>query len=135
MSCRSNSKRAYARMIASVFQLTANSLVWLAKKTGRTYNEINVLIYYGLIPLSYCVLLDLLWGVHYLKLVFLSFCVGIVIGTPDFKSFSDRLFKRSVQFLNYFNRFGSNYELSSVLICLLIPLLLYMLLIRAVWIN
>ena len=135
MSCRSNSKRAYAGMIASVFQLTANSLFWLARKTGRTYNEINVLIYYGLIPLSYCVLLDLLWGVHYLKLAFLSFCVGIVIGTPDFKSFSDRLFKRSVQFLNYFNRFGSNYELSSVLICLLLPLTIYAILIRMVWIN
>lgn len=135
MSCRSNSKRGYAGIIASVFQLTANSLVWLARKTGRTYNEINVLIYYGLIPLSYCVLLDLLWGVHYLKLVFLSFCVGIVIGTPDFKSFSDRLFKRSVQFLNYFNRFGSNYELSSVLICLLLPLTIYAILIRMVWIN
>ena len=40
------------------FQIVANFLLWIARKTNLTYNEVNIIAYYGLIPLSWCVMLD-----------------------------------------------------------------------------
>ena len=39
-------------MIQRVFALVANSLLTIGKMTGLTYNEVNILVYYLLIPLS-----------------------------------------------------------------------------------
>jgi len=112
-------------MISKLFHFVAQLLVKLASLTGRTYNEINIIVYYVIIPFSYLLLIDAILNVHYLSIAFLIFCLGFFVGCPNFKSFSDDLFMKSVRFLNYFNRFGSNYIASSVWICVVFPIALY----------
>ena len=88
----------------------------------------NILVYFFLGPFSWIVLLELLFDFHYLKIGFLLFCIGFSFYCKDFEHFSVSLYKRSVRFLNYFNRFGNNYVASSVWICMAIPLLIHALL-------
>ena len=115
-------------MIKLIFNWVALGLFKIAQKTGRTYNEINIIVYYILIPLSWCALLDLYFQIYYLSLAFSLFSVGIILKTKNFRTASDYWFKKSVDFLNYFNRFGSNYFASSVWICVALPICIYLVL-------
>lgn len=113
-------------MVNSIFNIVANSLVWTGKKTGLTYNEVNILVYYLLIPLTWTVMLDCLLRLPLTTALLLCIWTGIFIATRHtFRSWCDRAFMRSVDFLNWFNRFGNNYYLSSVIICVLVPIAIY----------
>lgn len=111
-----------------IFSLVENSLEYTGRLTGRTYNEINIILYYFIIPFSWLAMLDMVFEFHYLKIAAFVFCLGFYFGCKDFKSFSDRLFYRSVEFLLYFNRFGGNYFSWSVWICVAVPIVIYVLL-------
>ena len=51
---------------------------------------------------------------------------GICIGTwGRFTAWCDWAFMRSVDFLNYFNRWGGNYVLNSVVVCVAVPVLIH----------
>ena len=115
-------------MINCIFRVVANVLFYIAKKTKLTYNEINIIVYYFFIPLSWLVLLDIIFRFHFLKIVFVIYCLGFRVGCRNFKTYSDWLFDRSVKFLIFFNKYGSNYIKSSVLICVLLPLVIYVIL-------
>lgn len=113
-------------MVNSIFNIVANSLVWVGKKTGLTYNEVNILVYYLLIPLTWTVMLDCRLHMPLTTALLICIWTGIFIATRHrFRSWCDRAFMRSVDFLNWFNRFGSNYFLSSVIICVLVPVAIY----------
>ena len=97
-----------------------------AQRLGITYNEINILVYYLLIPLTWTFMVDLLLGAPITTAALLLVWVGIKIGTVGrFTEWCDWAFMRSVDFLNYFNRWGGNYHLNSVVICVAIPMLIY----------
>jgi hypothetical protein len=108
-----------------IFRIVANLLWRMGRITGFTYNEINIIVYYFLIPFSWLFLLDSIFHFHYLKIGFIFYCLGFRMGCRDFRSYSDRLFDQSAAFLNYFNKFGSNYVASSVWICVAIPVVIY----------
>ena len=114
--------------MASIFNIVANILFCIAKKTKLTYNEINIIVYYFIIPFTWVVLLDYIFKFHYLKVCFIIFTLAFFLFCKNFRTFSDRLFEKSVSFLNYFNRFGSNYVASSVWICVAIPVLIFVVL-------
>ncbi len=98
-----------------------------AMKLGITYNEINILVYYLVIPLTWTIMVDLLIGMPLTTMALLCVWAGIRIGTwGRFTEWCDWAFMRSVDFLNYFNRWGGNYHLNSVVICVAIPILIYM---------
>lgn len=115
-------------MMNSIFKIVANLLSAIGRITGLTYNEINIIVYYFLIPLSWLILLDIIFGFHFLKIAFIIYCLGFIVGCRNFKTYSDWLFDKSATFLNYFNKYGSNYIKSSVLICVLLPLVIYIIL-------
>ncbi|SDZ29697.1 hypothetical protein SAMN05444412_109154 [Rhodonellum ikkaensis] len=108
-----------------IFKIIAKLLSFIADKTKLTYNEINIIVYYLLIPFSWLCLLDIIFNFHHLKIAFVIFTIGFFVGCRDFKTYSDWLFAKSVSFLNYFNRYGSNYFASSVWICVSLPILVY----------
>ena len=120
-------------MIRQIFNRTAGLLLMISRRTGRTYNEINIIAYYFLIPFSWCVLLDLILDFHYFKVLSAGICIGFYVACRDFRTFSDSLFEKSVGFLNWFNRWGSNYIATSVWICVVVPLLVYALLLSLVF--
>lgn len=108
-----------------VFKIVAESLALIGEKTGFTYNEINIIVYYFCIPFSWLALLDVIFHFHCFKVAFAIYSLGFIVGCRNFKSHSDWLFDRSVSFLNYFNRYGSNYIASSVWICVAVPIAIY----------
>ena len=108
-----------------IFKTVAKILLLIGKKTGMTYNEVNIIVYYFAIPFSWLSLLDIIFDFHYLKIAFIIFTLGFMMGCRNFKNYSDWLFDQSVSFLNYFNKYGSNYVKSSVWICVSLPLVIY----------
>jgi hypothetical protein len=116
-------------MVERIFQWEVIQLLKLASMFKLSYHEINIILYFFVVPFSWFVMLDALFHLHYLKLSFAFFCIGFFTGCSDFKPFATSLYRKSVYFLLYFNRFGSNYIASSVLICLVIPICIYALLI------
>jgi hypothetical protein len=112
-----------------IFKIVERALRQIGRKTGLTYNEINIIVYYFLIPFSWLTLLDIILHGHYLKIAFVLFTLGFMAGCRNFRKYSDWLFDKSVSFLNYFNKYGSNYVASSVWICVSLPLVIYAILI------
>lgn len=113
-------------MIQTIFRITANSLMKIARLMKLTYNEINIIVYYFIIPLSWTILIDICLGSLITTPIFLAFCCAFFFKVrKKFHYWCDWAYYKSVDFLNYFNRFGINYVLSSVIICVLVPLLIY----------
>ena len=112
-------------LIQKIFNWVVRWLKALAKILKLSYIEINIILFFFVVPFSWLVLLDALCHFYYLSMAFLIFCVGFFVGCRDFLAFSTNLYRCSVNFLNYFNRFGSNYVASSVWICLVLPLTIY----------
>lgn len=115
-------------MIKKIFKLVADFLLKIAEQTGLTYYEINILVYYFFIPFTWFIMLDIIFNWHYLTVGFIVFSIGFFVGCRDFKKYSYWAFYKSVDFLNYFNKFGSNYYASSVWICVSIPIVIYVIL-------
>ena len=114
----------------TIFNIVANSFLWIGRKTGLTYNEVNILVYYLIIPLSWTILFDCWLRLPLTTASLLLVWLGIFIGARHyFRQWCDRAFKDSVDFLNWFNRFGGNYTLNSVIICVILPIVIYVALI------
>ena len=113
-------------MIQTVFNITATLLFNIARCTGLTYNEINIIVYYLIIPLSWTVLIDIWLTLPITTpLLLIAWIIVYMRVRHRFSEWSDFMFKKSVDFLNYFNRIGSNYILSSVIICVVVPIAIY----------
>lgn len=112
--------------IQKIFNIVAQSLLWIGDKTGLTYNEVNILLYYLIIPLSWTIMFDC-WIKKPFTTGALAFTwLGIFIATRHtFREWCDWAFQDSVDFLNWFNRWGGNYVLNSVIICVVVPLVIY----------
>lgn len=131
-----------------IFGLVAAILSLMAKTVGVTYKEMNICIYYFVIPLSWCFLLDV--GLidisiplqteeqlrydgsgRWITFPLLSFlwCLLwayiIYRNRHTFKTWCSRAFDNSVKFLLWFRIIGWNYYISSVIICVIVPLLVY----------
>lgn len=136
-----------------VFGLVASILSLMAKMVGITYKEMNIFIYYFVIPFSWCFLLDVrLIGYitiplqteeqfrydgagRWITFPLLS-CLWCLLwayiiyrNRYTFRDWCSRAFDNSVKFLLWFRIIGWNYYISSVIICVIIPLLVYCVLI------
>lgn len=117
-----------------VFVLVRDALLFMSKVTGRTYVEVNIILYFILIPCSWLVMLEIMVGTRgVITFLFLLAWLLFLSFRRDFRKLSESLFSRSVDFLLFFDRFGSNYVVSSVLICVVLPMLIYGALAAALW--
>ena len=116
--------------VERVFAWVANTLNQIAILSGLTYNEINIICYYFLMPLSWTILFDIFVGKPYTTTPLLFIWIGVIVLKRNvFSEWCDWLFDRSVDFLLWFNSCGGNYTLNSVVICVLIPIIIYAVLI------
>lgn len=109
-----------------IFDFVANALMQMATALGITYNQINIICYYFLIPLSWAIMIDFYIKKPITSLVVIG--VWIIIVACKWRNFSewcDWLFEKSVKFLLYFDQWGSNYNMTSVIICVILPLCIY----------
>lgn len=108
-----------------VFRIVADSLDWIASVTGFTYNEINIIAYFIILPFIYLALIDRIIKKHFLKIAFALAWLVLILLIKNFRAFSDALFNRSVDFLLLFGKVGLNYVAASVVICVVLPGLVF----------
>lgn len=117
-------------MVNKLFWWVANSLQRTAKATRLTYNEINILVYYLIIPLSWCAMLDVVVRFPiFTTLCILVWCYIFIAKRKDFSRWCDVIFKKSQLFLLSFKPLGWDYWKASVIICVFIPVAIYLTLI------
>ena len=113
-------------MVKFIFSSVASSLLQISKVVGLTYKEVKILVYYLVIPLSWTIMVDCWLKTFYATAVLILIWIGIFLATRRiFREWCDWAFQDSVDFLNWFNRWGGNYVLNSVIICVLVPLVVY----------
>ncbi len=116
-----------------IFAVVAGVEHVIAMLTGLTYNEVNIIVYYMLIPLSWAVMIDYITMMPILTPMFIIGWVIFLWKDPmRFQDRCDWAFKKSVDFLLYFKKIGWNYIVSSVIICVVVPVLIYVELIYAI---
>jgi len=109
----------------SSFQIVFSLLKWIAEITGFSYNEVNIIAYYGILPFAYVALADRILKKHVLKIVYVVAITTIVLMIEDFSGFSDWLFQKSVELLLGFELLGWDYIVASVLICVVFPAIVF----------
>ena len=113
-------------VVTPVFAVVAGIEHIIAKLTGLTYNEVNIIVYYLLIPLSWAVMIDYIAGLPFLSPMYIIAWIIFLWKDPmKFRDRCDWAFMKSVDFLLLFKRIGWNYIISSVIICVVVPLLIY----------
>lgn len=122
-----------------IFSMIVDDLQSIAISTKLSYAEVNIIIYYILIPFTWIVLLDFIFKFHYLKITFIT-VLAILLLSVNFSEFSLWLFKKSVLLLNYPNTVdvsgitlthippsidGKTYIYNSLFACILFPIIIY----------
>ncbi|KQC14643.1 MAG: hypothetical protein APR63_05270 [Desulfuromonas sp. SDB] len=107
-----------------IFDIVYCLLKQLSVITGLTYNEINIVLYYIIIPMIYFVMIDRIMKKHVFKIGF-SIIVLITLVFVDLNEFSNSLFDASVKFLLLFDVIGWNYVVSSVIVCVVVPVIIF----------
>ena len=116
-----------------IFAVVAGVEHIVSKLTGATYNEVNIIVYYLLIPLSWAAMVDYITMMPFLTPMYIF--AWVIFLWKDQMKFRDRCdwaFDKSVEFLLYFKKIGWNYIVSSVIICVVVPILVYLELIYAI---
>ena len=88
------------------FQIVYELLLWTAAQTGLTYYEVNIVVYYGLVPLAFLLGVDWMFRTWVCSLSFVFAATVFLLMVPDFTRFSEELFKHSVVFLQGFSHVG-----------------------------
>lgn len=110
----------------TIFQIVYLLLKWISEVTGFTYNEVNIIAYYIILPFAYVVLADRILKKHVLKILYVVGVAVCLLSIRNFTEFSDWLFQKSVDFLLSFQFLGWNYIVSSVLICVVFPAIVFL---------
>ena len=113
-------------LIGIPFALTAKTLLQIGELFHLSYNAVNIIVWYMLIPLAWAAILD--YKLHQILFapVWILLCIGTIVHQrKQFNKFCDLLFRLSQEFIFSFG----NYYLWSVIICLLVPILVTTLLI------
>lgn len=109
-----------------IFNAVGGFLFYFAGLFGISYNEINIIVYYFIVPFIYIALIDRLIRRHFLKAGFIILTVILLASIHDFSSFSNKLFDASVVFLRSFDPVGLNYIEASVVICVILPAIIFL---------
>ena len=108
-----------------IFMIVMGSLYALSWLLGVSYKAVNIYVYSVLFPLSFSLFLKGWKKFMFIPVSLLFFLI------PHFEEFSSKLFDQCVIFLNKSAALlNSDYVAMSVYMCVLLPLLLYMLLIH-----
>ena len=114
--------------MTEIFDLVYDLLKWISNVTGLTYREVNIVVYFIVIPSLFLYLISRILKKKYPILVFTILSIIALLIIPDFEKFSNYLFDKSVNFLNWFEVIGLNYIQASVVVCVIIPIIIIILL-------
>ena len=127
---KQKSNRIPILIIMGLFGAVALALKVMAKALHMTYNEINIIVYYLIIPLTWCLMLDYIYKLPILTTLWVILWIYIFWSKRKFfRKWCDVAFQLSVDFLLKFQRIGWNYWEASVIIGVVVPILVYFVLI------
>lgn len=115
-------------IMRELFYIVYSILNFISELTGLSYNEINIIVYYILLPFLYFTLIDKILKQSYCKISFLVVWLVLFLSCDSFKSLSDLLFNESVRFLLSFQYIGLSYVFASVIVCIFIPFVIFIVL-------
>lgn len=132
-----NSSSLFGKIVMTIaipiFAIVAGAELLIAKLSRTTYNEVNIIVYYLVIPLSWMVMVDYITKMPFLTPMFiLAWVIFLWKDKMKFRNRCDIAFDKSVDFLLWFKKIGWNYIVSSVIICVVVPILVYIELIYAI---
>ena len=130
-----------------IFQLGAAMLWGLSFLFGVTYVEMNIIVYYIFIPITWLIMLDYIFKVHYFKIgAFIGYLL-LFLNVESWIKFCAWAFRKSVIIVNYpypckveltektildtgiikhaETFVGPYYIQNSVIICVFVPVLIY----------
>lgn len=117
-------------MIEHTFQIVARALSSAARLANISYNEVNIIVYFIIIPFIWAYMIDKAYRSHYIKLGYSALCIGIFIGCENYSAFCDYLFSICSRFLCLFYPVGINYITASVIFCVIVPVIVHVLLMK-----
>jgi hypothetical protein len=118
-------------MIDATFRAVAKGLYYSGTLINLSYNEMNILVYFVIIPLIWAYIIDKMFRFHYVKLSLMLVILFCWVTFNNLSAFCDDLFYACVIFLNLFRPIGIDYVAASVLFCLVLPIAFHMFLWRA----
>jgi hypothetical protein len=118
-------------MIDATFQAVAKGLYYSGTLINLSYNEMNILVYFVIIPLIWAYIIDKIFRFHYVKLSLMLVILFCWVTINNLSAFCDDLFYACVIFLNLFQPIGIDYVAASVLFCVVIPIAFHMFLWRS----
>jgi len=121
-----------SNLVLKVFSWVADLLHKWADTFGVSYQTVNVVVYYIIIPLNWAMMIDYLCNTHAFATFYAGFWLVVVFGVKNFRKFCEDVFDLSVSFLLFFDRFKSNYLFTSIVVCVLVPLAIYLFLLYQV---
>ena len=105
-----------------IFIIVREFLQGLANISHFSYNAVNIVVYYIVIPFIYFIIIDRILGAYYFTISYFIIIAISIFLIKDFELFSDWLFTKSANFLSFFSVIGWSYTIASVIICVFIPL-------------
>ena len=105
-----------------IFSFVRDILQALADISHLSYNAVNIIVYYIIIPFIYFIIIDRILGSYYFTISYFIIIAISIFLIKDFELFSDWLFTKSANFLSFFSVIGWSYTVASVIICVFIPL-------------
>lgn len=118
-------------MIDATFQAVAKGLYYSGTLINLSYNEMNILVYFVIIPLIWAYMIDNMFRFHYVKWSYALVCLFVCLATNNLSTFCNDLFYACVIFLNLFRPIGIDYVAASVLFCVVLPIAFHVFLWRA----
>ena len=112
----------------NIFIIVRDTLSILSRVFHLSYNAINIIVYYIIIPMIYLIIIDLIIGGYYFTISYLFILLGAAIIIKDYNVFFDWLFEKSALFLYSFSVIRWNYYVASVIICVFVPLIVLIIL-------
>jgi hypothetical protein len=124
-----------SNLVLKVFSWVADLLQKWADTFGISYQTVNVVVYYIIIPLNWTMMIDYLCKTHAFTMVYGGIWLITIFAVKNFRLFCNDIFSLSVDFLLFFDRFKSNYLFTSIVICVFVPLAIYLFLLYQVIIT
>ena len=119
-------KRFFDKIINTTFIFVAKVLLIISAILGLTYNEVNVIVWYLLLPFIWLIILDCKLQLILFSPIWVVLWIIILKWKhKQFNKYCNILFKTSQKFIRFFG----DYCTWSVIICLVIPIIITLILI------
>lgn len=109
-----------------MFDAGVDSLIWLAHATGASYQEINIIVYFALIPIIWIIMIGMIYDLKP-ALVTIGF---IAVGGSITLLGVDLIYSTSVKFEYWISILGWDYYEASVYTCIVFPFITTAILIK-----